>query len=145
MAVCPANNDIANADALKIARKIDPAGARTIGVLTKIDLMDEGTNALDIVRGKVYYLKLGFIPVVCRSQKDIMEAKKIEEAIKDEDRYFRTNENYQALANRCGVPFLCRQLNEIIVKNIKQCLPLIRSKITSLLYQKEKELKTIEV
>ena len=67
MAVCPANDDIANADALKLARRVDPMGERTVGVLTKIDLMDEGTNALDVIRGKVYPLKLGFIPVVCRS------------------------------------------------------------------------------
>lgn len=67
MAVCPANNDLANADALKIARKVDPNGERTIGVLTKLDIMDEGTNALEILRGKVYPLKLGYVPVVCRS------------------------------------------------------------------------------
>ena len=40
MAVCPANNDIANADALKLAKKADPLGERTIGVLTKIDIME---------------------------------------------------------------------------------------------------------
>jgi dynamin 1-like protein len=51
MAVCPANNDLANADALKLARTVDPLGERTIGVLTKIDLMDEGTNALEVIRG----------------------------------------------------------------------------------------------
>ena len=67
MAVCPANSDLANADALKLARRVDPAGARTVGVLTKIDLMDPGTTALDIVRGKVYPLKLGYVPIVCRS------------------------------------------------------------------------------
>lgn len=67
MAVCPANNDLANADSLKMARRADPMGERTIGVLTKLDIMDQGTSALDILRGKVYPLKLGFIPVVCRS------------------------------------------------------------------------------
>ena len=77
MAVCPANNDLANADALKIAKIADPFGERTIGVLTKIDLMDEGTHALDIIRGQVYPLKLGYVPVICRSQKDIMEGKPI--------------------------------------------------------------------
>ena len=39
-----------------------------------------------------------------------------------------------------GTPYLCRTLNMIIVKHIKKCLPQIRSKITSMLYQKEKEL-----
>jgi len=67
MAVCPANNDIANADALKMARKVDPSLERTVGVLTKVDIMDEGTNCLEILRGTVYPLKLGYIPVVCRS------------------------------------------------------------------------------
>lgn len=67
MAVSPANQDLANSDALKLARRVDPMGERTIGVLTKIDLMDAGTNCLDIVQGKVYPLKLGYIGVMCRS------------------------------------------------------------------------------
>lgn len=67
MAVCPANNDLANADSLKLARKVDPMGERTIGVLTKIDLMDEGTSVVPILQGKIYPLKLGYVPVVCRS------------------------------------------------------------------------------
>jgi len=50
-----------------LAREVDPEGERTIGVITKIDLMDEGTNALDILRGGVYPLKLGYYGVKCRS------------------------------------------------------------------------------
>lgn len=72
MAVCAANVDLANSDALKMARRVDPLGERTIGVITKIDLMDEGTNAIDLLSGKVYPLKLGYVGVVCRSQKDIL-------------------------------------------------------------------------
>ena len=49
MAVCAANVDLANSDALKMARRVDPLGERTIGVMTKIDLMDEGTNVLDVI------------------------------------------------------------------------------------------------
>lgn len=49
MAVTPANQDLANSDALKLARRVDPQGERTIGVLTKIDLMDEGTNCIDVI------------------------------------------------------------------------------------------------
>jgi len=40
LAVSPANVDIVNSEALKLARHVDPLGRRTIGVLTKIDLMD---------------------------------------------------------------------------------------------------------
>jgi dynamin 1-like protein len=67
MAVSSANTDLANSDGLKLARKVDPLGERTIGVITKIDLMDEGTNALDLLSGKVYPLRLGYVGVVCRS------------------------------------------------------------------------------
>jgi GTPase SAR1 family protein len=67
MAVCAANIDLANSDGLKLARKVDPHGERTIGVITKIDLMDEGTTALEILQGKVIPLKLGYVGVVCRS------------------------------------------------------------------------------
>jgi dynamin 1-like protein len=75
MAVSPANQDLANSDALKLARRVDPFGERTIGVLTKIDIMDKGTNCLDVIQGKVYPLKLGYIGVVNRSQNDIKMGK----------------------------------------------------------------------
>lgn len=49
LAVTPANADLATSDALNIARKVDPAGERTIGVLTKVDIMDRGTSARSIL------------------------------------------------------------------------------------------------
>lgn len=69
LAVTPANTDLANSDALKIAREVDPAGTRTIGVITKIDLMDEGTDALDILENRIFPLRRGYVGVVNRSQK----------------------------------------------------------------------------
>ena len=91
LAVIPANNDVANAPALKLARDVDPDGNRTIGVLTKLDLMDEGTNALDVFEGKVYPLKRGYIGVVSRSQKDIDDRKSIGQALVYEKEWFRNS------------------------------------------------------
>lgn len=145
MAVSPANQDLANSDALKLARKVDPYGERTIGVLTKIDLMDDGTNCLDVINGKVYPLKLGYIGIVCRSQKDILAGKPIKDALVNEDNFFKNSSTYAPLSSRLGTPYLCKTLNVIIVKHIKRCLPIIRSKITSMLYQKEKELKSLQI
>ena len=88
MAVSPANQDLANSDALKLAQMVDPYNERTIGRLTKIDLMDEGTNCLDIIMGKVINLKLGYVAVKCRSQQDIMSGKSIAAALADEEKYF---------------------------------------------------------
>lgn len=67
LAVAPANIDLANSDALKVAKGVDPTGDRTIGVITKIDLMDEGTDCLEVLQGSVYPLKLGYYAVKCRS------------------------------------------------------------------------------
>ncbi|POM79988.1 Dynamin-2, partial [Phytophthora palmivora] len=71
LAVTSANTDLANSDALKMAREIDPDGQRTIGVLTKLDLMDDGTDAMDMLQGRVIPLKRGYVGVVNRSQADI--------------------------------------------------------------------------
>ena len=59
LAVTPANQDLANSDALKLARMVDKNGDRTIGVITKLDLMDQGTDARDILDNKFLPLKKG--------------------------------------------------------------------------------------
>ena len=63
LAVTPANTDLATSDAIKLAREVDPQGLRTIGVLTKLDLMDAGTDAMDILMGKLVPFRLGIIGV----------------------------------------------------------------------------------
>ena len=55
LAVSPANDDLANSDALKLAREVDPNSERTLGVITKLDLMDKGTNAL-VIRPYSYFM-----------------------------------------------------------------------------------------
>lgn len=114
LAVTPANIDLVNSEALKIAREVDPEGKRTIGVLTKIDLMDAGTNALDILMNKsCYRLRHGFIGVVNRSQQDINVRKAIEDSIKSEQEYFKTHPVYRSIAAQCGVSFLSKSLNTV--------------------------------
>ena len=113
LAVSPANVDLVNSEALKLARQVDPQGKRTIGVLTKIDLMDHGTNALEILQGRVYPLKLGFIGVVNRSQQDIQTNKALQDALKDEQEFFRHHPAYRNMAHRCGTQFLAKNLNTV--------------------------------
>ncbi|KAI0718629.1 P-loop containing nucleoside triphosphate hydrolase protein [Cerioporus squamosus] len=91
LAVSAANVDLANSEALKLVRSVDPQGRRTIGALTKLDLMDAGTNALDILTGRVYPLKLGFIGVVNRSQADINNDKPLSDALDAEQEFFRNH------------------------------------------------------
>lgn len=71
LAVTPANADLATSDALRLAREVDPPGDRTIGVLTKIDIMDRGTDCRDVLLGRSLRLKHGWVAVVNRGQQDI--------------------------------------------------------------------------
>jgi dynamin 1-like protein len=59
LAVTPANIDIVTSDALVMARSRDPMGKRTIGVLTKLDMMGKGHNARDVLLNKVVVLERG--------------------------------------------------------------------------------------
>jgi len=113
LAVSPANVDLANSDSLKLARSVDPRGLRTLGVLTKLDLMDAGTNALDVLQGRTYPLKLGFVGVVNRSQQDIMQDLPMEDARKKEEEFFRSHSVYRNIAHRCGTKFLAKSLNQV--------------------------------
>jgi dynamin 1-like protein len=49
LCVIPANQDLAISDGLKLAREWDKDGERTIGVITKIDIMDKGTTAVKML------------------------------------------------------------------------------------------------
>lgn len=135
LAVTPANVDLANSDALKLAKSIDPEGNRTIGVCTKIDLMDAGTDAFDVLSGRVVPVKLGFIGVVNRSQADINNNKPIAESLKAEEQFFASHPAYQSIAHRCGTGYLAKNLNRLLMHHIRDCLPELKSRITSLMTQ----------
>ncbi|KAI0599315.1 dynamin-A [Biscogniauxia sp. FL1348] len=140
LAVSPANVDIVNSEALKLARHVDPLGRRTIGVLTKVDLMDHGTNALDILSGRVYPLKLGFVGVVNRSQQDIQGNRPMEDALKAESEFFKHHPAYRNIATRCGTQFLAKTLNQTLMSHIRERLPDIKARLNTLMGQTQQEL-----
>ncbi|KAF2147805.1 dynamin-A [Myriangium duriaei CBS 260.36] len=140
LAVSPANVDLVNSEALKLARHVDPMGKRTIGVLTKLDLMDHGTNAMDILSGRVYPLKLGFIGVVNRSQQDIQGNKSLSEALAAERNFFKMHPAYRNMATRCGTQYLARTLNTTLMSHIRERLPDIKARLNTLMGQTQQEL-----
>uniref|UniRef100_A0AAR2K891 Dynamin-2 n=1 Tax=Pygocentrus nattereri TaxID=42514 RepID=A0AAR2K891_PYGNA len=139
LAVSPANSDLANSDALKVAKEVDPQGLRTIGVITKLDLMDEGTDARDILENKLLPLRRGYIGVVNRSQKDIDGKKDINAAMAAERKFFLSHPAYRHLADRMGTPYLQKALNQQLTNHIRDTLPGLRSKLQSQLLSIEKE------
>ncbi|KAF8821611.1 dynamin-related protein DRPA [Cardiosporidium cionae] len=140
LAVTAANTDLANSDSLMLARQVDPEGIRTIGVITKCDALEEGLDAHDSLMGIVYRLKLGFFGVVCRTQRQSMENKSIEESLRDEEAFFANHSRYRLLQNSCGTRCLSIALNQILLYHIIDSLPDVKVKISNLLYATEKEL-----
>ncbi|XP_029292727.1 dynamin-2 isoform X4 [Cottoperca gobio] len=141
LAVTPANTDLANSDALKIAKEVDPQGLRTIGVITKLDLMDEGTDAKEILENKLLPLRRGYIGVVNRSQKDIDGKKDIRAALAAERKFFLSHPGYRHMAERMGIPHLQRALNQQLTNHIRDTLPGLRSKLQSQVLSLEKEVE----
>ncbi|XP_052408668.1 dynamin-3 isoform X5 [Carassius gibelio] len=141
LAVTPANTDLANSDALKLSKEVDPQGLRTIGVITKLDLMDEGTDARDILENKLLPLRRGYIGVVNRSQKDIDGKKDIRAAMAAERKFFLSHPSYRHMAERMGTPHLQKTLNQQLTNHIRDTLPGLRSKLQSQLLSLEKEVE----
>lgn len=141
LAVTAANQDLATSDALKLAKEVDPDGLRTIGVLTKLDLMDQGTDARDILENKLLPLRRGYIGVVNRSQKDIEGKKDIQAALDAERRFFLAHPSYRSMAGKLGTTYLQKALNQQLTNHIKDSLPGLRDKLQKQLTSLEKEVE----
>ncbi len=65
LAISAADVDLANSTALRASRRVDPRGERTIGVVTKMDLVEPARGA-SILSDRKYPLRLGYVGVVSR-------------------------------------------------------------------------------
>jgi len=121
LAVSSATDDIVNSESIKLAKMVDPHGKRTLGVLTKLDLLEKYTDADEVLDGKIIKIKLGMIGVVLRSKTDLDENKSVAEAVKDEEKYL--NRHFSKYQGRIGTTFLSERLNKLLMKNIAESLP----------------------
>ncbi|KVH89259.1 Dynamin [Cynara cardunculus var. scolymus] len=140
LAISPANQDIATSDAIKLAKEVDPSGERTFGVLTKLDLMDKGTNALDVLEGRAYRLQHPWVGIVNRSQADINKNTDMMYARRREQEYFATSPDYGHLASKMGSEYLAKLLSQHLESVIKAKIPGITSLINKGVDDMEAEL-----
>ncbi|XP_047338606.1 phragmoplastin DRP1E-like [Impatiens glandulifera] len=140
LAITPANQDIATSDAIKLVREVDPTGERTIGVLTKLDLMDKGTNALEVLEGRSYRLKQPWVGVVNRSQADINGNVDMLAARRKECEFFATSPDYGHLASRMGSKYLAKLLSKYLESIIETRIPNVKKFINLSIDELEKEL-----
>jgi vacuolar protein sorting-associated protein 1 len=138
LAVTPASTDITGSDGLMLAREVDPKMDRTLCVLTKMDLIDPGSDVLNVLAGRVVKVRLGFVPVVCRGHAAVETRLSIGEALGKEKAFFG-NSVYKERARFCGVPYLMERLYKVLQERIKLSLPSLRTRIEGSLASARRE------
>lgn len=141
LAISSATTDIADSKSIAMSKKVDPQGRRTLGVLTKLDLMDEGTNAMDVLSGKKIKLELGIIGVVNRSFKEVQDGKCFEDQVKKERQFLQLH--YPTLAACNGTGYLIKRVSKLLMKTIQGTLPDIKRLVEQLVDKYQEELEEI--
>uniref|UniRef100_A0A8C4N8Y3 Uncharacterized protein n=1 Tax=Eptatretus burgeri TaxID=7764 RepID=A0A8C4N8Y3_EPTBU len=127
----PCNVDIATTEALNMAQQCDPSGKRTVGVLTKPDLMDPGTEfgAIRVLNNESIKLTKGYVMVKCRSQRDVEGNMTLEDAIEVEKSFFETHSVFKSIEGKCTTQVLANKLTTELVGQIKHLLPGLRKEV----------------
>lgn len=130
LCVIPANIDITTSDALLFAQQLDPTGTRTLGVLTKIDLMDEGVDCVKVLTNREVKLTHGFVGIKGRNQREVNEKKTVKDAIQTELNYFYRHPVYSTLPSELlGTSSLILRVSKILYEMIQNALPRIQREI----------------
>jgi len=144
LCVVPANADMTTSDGLQMARQVDPKGIRTIGVITKIDIMDRGTSAKRMILNQEVQLRMGYVGVKNRAQEDIINQIGVQEAIEKEKMYFSSHPIYSSMpSGSLGIDVLIQKLTGILFTHIKHTLPTIINEIREKLRSDEDDLREL--
>lgn len=143
LAVIPAPTDIATQEILTIADGVDPNGERTLGVLTKPDLVDKGgeEGVMDLVRGKRNPLRLGYCIVRNRGQQDVLANSS--DRHQRETEFFSTQPWASLDKDRVGIEALKSRLRELLVDITRREFPKVRQEIDKKLAASQKELSSL--
>lgn len=123
LTVVPANVDIATQEIIDMAREVDPEGKRTLGVLTKPDLIDKGAESkvVDLVEDREMRLKLGWIIVRNLGQMELQEGVTDRDAAEEK---FRLTAPWNAISkDRFGIKALKARLQETVTANAREAFP----------------------
>jgi hypothetical protein len=142
LAVLPCNVDISTQEILKMAEDADPNGVRTMGVLTKPDLVTENATfqaVKDLVLGRRNQLQLGYCVVRNRGADD--RTSTLAERLLQEEAFFSAS-RWQPLRDRgrCGGGSLTTRLSDVLMTITKKELPNVRSDLITRLEHGRKEL-----
>jgi hypothetical protein len=139
-----ANVDISTSEALHLAMKLDPTGDRTVGVLTKLDLMDSGTNAKNLLENAEIPLKNGYVALKNRSQQDLIDQLPVSDAISKELLFFKSHPVYSKMTgNFFGIETLVDKLRKLFFDHLKLYLPGIYMNIKEKISECKKGLEAL--
>ena len=143
LAITPSNIDISNSDSLRIAREVDPYFTRTLGVISKVDLVENYLEFVNIIKNNVYPLKYGYIGVTCRTSKENLNNKSLDNQIKDEEDIYKEINEYSEILNNLGIKNLTNKLKDLLTEKIKLSIPTIKENLNNIIFKKQKELKEL--
>jgi len=147
LAVIPANQDVATVDILERARRVDPLGERTLGVLTKPDLIGPGNEeeVVAVLTNVRKPLKLGYVMVKNRSQAQIKQKTSGESAKADETRFFSTHPVFSRLDKRLfGIKNLTTSLTKLLVARIQDELAPMKRHVEVLLSKVRADVRAVD-
>lgn len=136
LAVVQANNDIANQSIIRRARKFDRDGQRTVGIITKPDLINKGTEGRIASLAKnesSMKLKLGFFLLKNPSPSQLESGMSRSEQIHQEVEFFASWKEHRLDLSRVGIVALQHFLQDLHSRHIEKELPMVRREITALL------------
>lgn len=126
LTVIASNVDIATQEILEMAEEVDKEGIRTLGILTKPDLVDRGAEGrvVDLIDGKAHALKLGWHIVKNPGQAEL-EEKMDRDAI--ELKFFNTVAPWSKLEkDKVGITSLKLRLQEVLAGRVRREFPKVR-------------------
>ena len=98
--------------------------------------MDKGTNALKMLKNELISLKHGYIAVRNRSQDDIIQKVKVQNALETEAEFFEKHASYRELKN-CGTAFLSQTLTKLLFNHMKDNLPQLEKEIDNYFFNNQ--------
>jgi dynamin-like GTPase MGM1, mitochondrial len=116
LAVCAADVDLANSEALRASRKVDPLGLRTIGVITKMDLVNP-EQSVDTLKNTDYPLHMGYVGVICKAGGGSTKGPSTA-LVRAEDAYFKSHSIYKESNVKVGTPVLRKRLMEALEEHM---------------------------
>ncbi|GKT70804.1 interferon-induced GTP-binding protein Mx2 [Colletotrichum tofieldiae] len=148
LAVLPSNVDVATQGILTLAEEADPAGDRTLGILTKADLLTERTARLAVVKlleGSRKPLKLGYHVITNRGGDDHGEEDNALAALHEREAIFLKHPWSNLPVDRLGISSLRERLEELLGEITDRAFPELRSETRQKLAKAEKKLKDLGV